>query len=615
MTTGSYKTIGQARTIRELLGNKKYSLDYYQREYKWQTKHIVELLDDLESKFYPNYSEDHERKRVQQYPHYFLGSVIISSKDGKNNIIDGQQRLTTLTLLFMYLNRLLKSQDIKYEEDLSRYIYSHSYGEYSFNIDVPERQAVLKEIYDGGSLDISTQPEPVRNIKARYNDIEGNFPENLKDKVLPYFIDWILDNVELIEITPSCNEDAYTIFETMNDRGLVLSPTDMLKGYLLSNIELKDDTERVNSIWKKQIYELIKIGKEEETDFFKAWLRAKYAKEIRERKKNATNKDFEDIHNAFHKWVRDHKDIIGLNKSSDFVEFMEKKFIKFSEQYIRLCRASENLLPDYEYVYYNALNEFTLQYPLALAPLKSEDEQEAIDKKIKLVTGYIDIFVARRIVNFRTLGYSSIVYSMFNLMKEIRDLEVKELASILRDKVNTMEETFDGFSEFYLHQQNKRLVHHLLARITHHIENQSGYVTSFESYISREIANPFEIEHIWANRYKEHNHDKEFTTENEFAQFRNRIGDLLLLPKNFNQSYSDNPYSKKVDHYFGQNLLAKSLNDKCYTNNPGFQSYLERSGLPFKPYLEFTKENIDERQKLYENICKEIWNPSRLDVV
>ena len=68
---------------------------------------------------------------------------------------------------------------------------------------------------------------------ARYHDIESDFPDELGEAALPYFIDWLLENVHLIEITAYTDEDAYTIFETMNDRGLSLSLTDMLKGYLL----------------------------------------------------------------------------------------------------------------------------------------------------------------------------------------------------------------------------------------------------------------------------------------------------------------------------------------------------------------------------------------------
>src|SRR5262245_55825738 len=89
----------QAKTVRELLKGVKYSIDYYQREYKWKEKQIRELIDDLSDKFLEEYRPDHVRKRTAEYPHYFLGSIIISKHDSANFIVDGQQRLTSLTLL------------------------------------------------------------------------------------------------------------------------------------------------------------------------------------------------------------------------------------------------------------------------------------------------------------------------------------------------------------------------------------------------------------------------------------------------------------------------------------------------------------------------------------
>jgi hypothetical protein len=69
----------------------------------------------------------------------------------------------------------------------------------------------------------------------------------------------------------------------------------MLKGYILANI--KDDTKRINAntIWKEQITSLITIEKNEDEEFFKKWLRAKYAKSLRERKQGSMNQDYEKI--------------------------------------------------------------------------------------------------------------------------------------------------------------------------------------------------------------------------------------------------------------------------------------------------------------------------------
>lgn len=97
--------------VRKLLSGSKYAIDYYQREYRWQPKQVQELIDDLVEKFLESYDAAHERSDVEKYGHYFLGSIIISDRDGQKIIIDGQQRLTTLTLLLVYLHNLLDDAD------------------------------------------------------------------------------------------------------------------------------------------------------------------------------------------------------------------------------------------------------------------------------------------------------------------------------------------------------------------------------------------------------------------------------------------------------------------------------------------------------------------------
>src|SRR5690242_10974978 len=103
--------LGKAKTVRELLDGVKYSIDYYQREYKWQAKNISELLEDLESKFFDSYKPTDERTQVEKYGHYFLGSLVLNQESGRKYIIDGQQRLTSLTLLLIYLHNLQREQE------------------------------------------------------------------------------------------------------------------------------------------------------------------------------------------------------------------------------------------------------------------------------------------------------------------------------------------------------------------------------------------------------------------------------------------------------------------------------------------------------------------------
>lgn len=115
--------LGKAKTVRELLKGVKYSIDYYQREYKWHDKQIRELVDDLSGKFLEEFQAGYERSKVAEYPHYFLGSIIISKKESANFIVDGQQRLTSLTLLLILLRNLQRDRDKKVNIDERSLLY------------------------------------------------------------------------------------------------------------------------------------------------------------------------------------------------------------------------------------------------------------------------------------------------------------------------------------------------------------------------------------------------------------------------------------------------------------------------------------------------------------
>ena len=71
----------------------------------------------------------------------------------------------------------------------------------------------------------------------------------------------------------------------------------------------------------------------------------------------------------------------------------------------------------------------------------------------------------------------------------------------------------------------------------------------------------------------------------------------------------------KLPHYNTQNLLARSLHPLCYEHNPGFLRFVQESGLPFKPYVQFKKADIEERCVLYRKLAERIWDPAILSRV
>jgi uncharacterized protein with ParB-like and HNH nuclease domain len=195
-TPASREIDGKGRTVRELLAGRKYSIDYYQREYKWQQKQVKELLDDFAAKFLETHEEGNERSAVADYGHYFLGSIIISDRDGQKFIIDGQQRLTTLTLLLIFLHHQL--HDVEQRGQIADLIFSQKFGRRSFNLDISERTACMEALYKGEEFSDAGAPESIANVLARYADIEELFPDELKGAALPYFVDWLIENVHLV---------------------------------------------------------------------------------------------------------------------------------------------------------------------------------------------------------------------------------------------------------------------------------------------------------------------------------------------------------------------------------------------------------------------------------
>jgi len=600
--------LGKAKTIRELLSGAKYSIDYYQREYRWQNKQVAELIDDLTSRFREDYEPGHPREAVEGYGHYFLGSIIISHKNSQNFIIDGQQRLTTLTLLLIHLHNLQKDREDAVH-DIEKMIFSQKYGKKSFNIDVEERLACMEAIFEDQPFDDTDSSESIQNIVARYGDIQELFPSELTNDALPYFIDWLIENVHLVEITAYSDEDAYTIFETMNDRGLSLTPTEMLKGYLLANITDSQKKTRLNNKWKRTVNRLMQFGKEEDSDFFKSWLRSQRAKTIRERKKDATPGDFDRIGTEFHRWVRDKREELGLVQSDNFVQFIENEIDFYARQYMKIRGAGTTFTQGLEHIFYNAQNRFTQQYQIMLAPLLPGDDDQTIQAKLRMVAIFLDIMLTRRIWNFRSTAYSTMQYAMFLLTKEVRGKAPEQLAETLTARLAEDEHDFDKNPDYYLHGQNRKQILRILARITDYLEAKAhqpgeGYV----KYVTTRGQKRYEVEHIWAD--KPERHEDEFAHESEFHDYRNKIGGLLLLPKKFNASYGDLTYEQKRPHYNGQNILARTLCDEAYDHNPGLKQFIERTGLPLQPHSEFKKADLEARQMLYLELAKRVWDPS-----
>ena len=599
------KIEGSPKNLKQLLQNTKYSIHYYQREYMWQRKHIEELIDDLTSEFLEYYHPGDSRLAVADYGAYFMGSIVLAGRE--NAIIDGQQRFSSLTLLLMYLNNRLKSIGQSYNM-IETMIFSESFGSKSFNINVDDRQDCMNAIFNDTDFDTTGTGESVKNLYGRYQDIQDVFPADITDDMLLHFCDWVAEKVFFIEIVATTEQDAHKIFVTMNDRGLSLTSTEMLKGYLLSEIKSDSIREKMNGLWKEKVLTLKKDDDKGDETFIKAWLRAHYAETIRETKAGAVNKDFDIIGGSFHKWVRDERDKLGLNGSDDFELFI-KKFAKFAEVYERIRQAETTFAEETKYVYYNAQVNFTLQPQLLLAPVCYEDSWPVIIEKINLVARFIDVFIVSRVTNYRSVDYSTIKNFVFNVTKDIRMTDISTLKQKLEQQyINLAFDPAAALSDLRLNSFTKKYIKNILARITGFIEEQTGVASNYCNYMNTQTKNPFEIEHIITDHYEWFT--AEYSDQDDFRRWRNSIGALLLLHKSINASLNDAKYDYKLKKYCSNegNIYTESLGDLAYQNNPKFKKFVLDNNLGFKSYDSFGKNEITERIAVLIDLVKLVWN-------
>ena len=611
--------IDKTDSLTKILSHRRFTVDVFQREYRWGRKQIEQMISDFQDTFEEFYDpKDHDTpEEVENYGYYYMGCIICTG-GSPNKIIDGQQRLTSLTLLLIYLNNLQMEQavqgfrTVKFED----MIYDDHYGKKSFNIDVDDRQLCLEALLSNNN---TYQPdnESAQNMMDRYRDIEDLFPDDLKGEALEYFIYWLKEKVLLLEIDTPSEDEAHTIFLTMNDRGLSLNSAEMMKAYVMQQI-IEADRALVNHRWQDNInriksassYDSSGVVNTEDVEFISTWLRAKYAQTLREGKRGANDEDFELLGEKFHTWVRSNaKAKMGLNKSVDYKNLVMTEMTRVTDLYLKLKEYSTTLTTGYEEVFYNANRDLNYQTTMIISAVCNDDTEEDIKRKIQMVSKFVDDFASIRIFNFKKVNWNTNKYLLFRVMREIRNQDCRTVGMVLVRALRRMDVSIDAITKFSLNQFSGRYMLHLLARFTSYVNTKMGNPSQFDVYVDRKRkGNTYDIEHILPDDYDSYQDD--FATADEFQTSRQMIGNLIILTRDKNRSYQAMKYQEKVEKYVGDNVLAQALNDTAYHNNPKFLAVASQYGFTAIP--KFTKDSINERANIYLQMAVDIWDPNAI---
>ena len=427
------KIDGQGMSVAQVFED-RYVIDYFQREYKWEKKHIEQLIYDLDFAFHESYKDGDTIDDIPNYKPYFMGPYIVSRHHTMYSLIDGQQRLTSLTLLLIYIVKHFPDT----RDDLEKLIYKRSFKKESYNLNIEGRERVMDFLFKDVDFDRTNMSVSEINILSRYSDIEDLFPERLRDsdKII-LFSYWLLNKVVLVQILSYSDDNAYTIFETMNDRGFNLTSSEMLKSLLLSKIKDAEVRRRCDQKWKENIQRLVSVDKDCEQDFFRAWLRGRYLINVKD------TSDIDAIGIGFHRWVKNNMKLFKLTSDSKIESLITDELSFYISIFlsIRVSETSSNGLYTSIFVQNPYGVASSLAYPLYLSVVNQSDLQKDIQEKITLVSKALDTFVVRRILMHQSVGQSSIRGFMYSLILSVRGFAIEDLKDNLTsflDKYTTM---------------------------------------------------------------------------------------------------------------------------------------------------------------------------------
>ncbi|WP_432164602.1 GmrSD restriction endonuclease domain-containing protein [Streptomyces sp. bgisy031] len=603
---------GREHTVRQLF-SEQYLLAYYQREYTWERRHVVELVSDLANAFLRDWQPEHDRQRYAAYRPYFLGPFVCHPDQLKKSLVDGQQRFTTLHLLLIHIEQLLKEQG---EEDtaimVGQMVRRYAGGQHHYTIDVEERRPCLEALRSSAGFDSSGTTVSVQNLWERAQDIAEALPEALRDECLPIFADWLADRVYLVEISADDRDLSWEIFETMNDRGAGLTSLDLLKSFVLSRAGREQGD--LNDAWRKMLADLSEFGRQVPSNFFETLLLARYAA--------PDGSDNAEIERAFHEWVRLQPERVGLRlQGKDYSDFVLETVAPAAEQYRDLLKAARTRTDGVHAVFYNSVNGIDSQYLLIMAALRHDDSPQMAQQKAQLLASYLDLLFTLRIVNNDTaIQDQDFREEVQRLLPAIRGTStIDDLRKLLGREAADIPYDFSGIEKLSLHN-NRRHIRYLLTRITAFVENGSGRPDQADRYLGRGpgfldgTSDPWEVEHIWANKFSLHVQTG-VANEQDFQRERNRLGALLLLEKSINASFGADIYRDKLPHYAAQNFLAASLHPNAYKRNPTFRKFREKwqlEGLFIAYPYGFDTKAITARSALYRRLCELIWRADQL---
>lgn len=606
------------QNIDRVFSNTTYHIDFYQRDYRWTDEPVLRLLDDIFHKFDERYERlkekdlDPKPETAALYPWYYLNTFVTNVIDGRVFVVDGQQRLTTLSLMLIKLRHLGRQFDSGVVPWIETKISGHSGFKQEFWMNHVGHKSAQQGLFDGNDpkkIDVSTGITAV-NLVANYQTISEYLSGKLGHKhVFETFVFYFLHRLVLINLAVE-QTDVSMVFEVINDRGVRLRPYEILKGKLLGQIDKEElDSNDYNGLWERQAAAINAFREDEFDSFFRFYLKSKFAR---------TRKEGQRFDGDYHRamFAADMDASLGLLHSPKKVKaFLNGPFLYYSNLYIKLRKAYEEEQKPFREVYYNAMLDLDAPFLLAIAACSLDDPDE--DQKIRAIAYEVDRYFSLLQLQsaYDSNDFADSLYQIADAIREqpvevFRSAFDKQLKGMIASRRNVSDAdplSYAAFRQTGINL-NTRFKRYFFARIDVFLAENMNLQPKhpLADLVTKTGAKTgFHVEHILA-----HNAENLALFDGDdvlFEQERNRLGGILLLKGKDNISSNDESYSEKLKTYANTLYWNETLRADSYKSKLDLNEFKKKFELDLVPYASFGPDELETRHELLFNIVEHIW--------
>lgn len=568
---------GLVNIERLLNGQDYYEIPVLQRNYVWSKDNIKNLMTDIKESMDEDLTQD-----------YFIGSMVFSEGKDRKIVVDGQQRITTLSLIFaVAVARFKEDEDTDYIGLYSSYLYKKT----------PDDDGVIQsmnrlkhhdrdnhfftELISNNAIGTSVTTSQTNMVTAR-ETIEDELSSFKEDHELKRFMNYLAKRVHIVSMVTSDLNMAFRIFETLNDRGAKLQPEDLLKNMLLRNLS-DGSYDQVAKSWDNFINILTSDNGKllvPTSTFLKHYVMSKGDMV----QKAKLYKWFDDLTqlpaenqikllgyelntnegiNAFISELEEEAKIYAKALSGNFEESIDNCIALGVKQVLIMVLASKKLDET------KRKKVFTLMESLIFSYVITASRFNVVEKSLFKIAG--------KIRNAHTNS------SLFD--EAIEDIEVL----ILEKK----EQALTALVEFKMKKSDRKKTKYILSKLGESLDDIDH--------------SSFTIEHIMPEEKSAGwKHVKE--SAEDYEVLVSSIGNLTLINPSGNSSLKNKDFDSKRQVYSNQTMLTKTIVESVYTGTKNTKHDKAIKAFNYDPVSgAWNKREIERRAKALRDLAEHIW--------